>query len=63
MTAPTVTGIAGDLPLAAGDRYRLLNIATGPEASEATSAEGYRLWYRIIVPDAGRGLRASDTLL
>lgn len=44
----------GDLPLAAGDRYRLLNIATGPEASDATSAEGYRLWYRIVVPDFGR---------
>jgi hypothetical protein len=44
----------GDLPLAAGDRYRLLNIATGPEASNETSAEGYRLWYRIAVPDVGR---------
>jgi hypothetical protein len=45
---------AGELPLKAGDRYRLLNIATGPEASEATSAEGYRLWYRLVVPEVGR---------
>lgn len=44
----------GELPLRAGDRYRLLSIATGPEASEATSAEGYRLWYRIAVPDVDR---------
>jgi hypothetical protein len=44
----------GELLLTAGDRYRLLSIATGPEASEATSAEGYRLWYRIVVPDIGR---------
>lgn len=44
----------GDLPLHAGDRYRLLSIATGQEASDETSAEGYRLWYRIAVPDVGR---------
>ncbi len=44
----------GDLPLNAGDRYRLLSIATGPEASTETSADGYRLWYRIVVPDVGR---------
>jgi hypothetical protein len=44
----------GDLPLNAGDRYRLLLIATGQEASHETSAEGYRLWYRIAVPDVGR---------
>jgi murein DD-endopeptidase MepM/ murein hydrolase activator NlpD len=44
----------GNLPLDAGDRYRLISIATGPEASQETSAEGYRLWYRIVVPDIGR---------
>ncbi len=44
----------GNLPLSAGDRYRLISIATGPEASSETSAEGYRLWYRIAVPDVGR---------
>jgi murein DD-endopeptidase MepM/ murein hydrolase activator NlpD len=41
----------GDLPLNAGDRYPLLSIAAGAEASRATSAEGYRLWYRIALPD------------
>ncbi len=43
----------GDLPLAAGDRYRLRSIAAGPEDSQATSAEGYRLWYRLEAPDGG----------
>ncbi len=42
----------GDLPLHAGDRYRLLAIATGRESSLDTSAEGYRLWYRIAVRDS-----------
>jgi hypothetical protein len=41
------------LPLAAGDRYRLLAIDAGPESSEGTSAEAYRLWYRIALPDGG----------
>jgi murein DD-endopeptidase MepM/ murein hydrolase activator NlpD len=41
----------GELPLNAGDRYRLLGIATGQEAPAATSAAGYRLWYRIALPD------------
>lgn len=45
---------AGELPLVAGQRYRLLTIATGRDASLATSAEGYRLWYRIEVPGIGR---------
>ena len=43
----------GELPLSAGDRYGLLAIATGPEDSHETSAEGYRLWYRIEAPDGG----------
>ena len=41
----------GELPLRAGDRYRLLAIDAGPEDSRETSAEGYRLWYQIAVPD------------
>ena len=45
--------LVGDLRLRAGDRYALLSIATGPEASLETSSEGYRLWYRIAVPDGG----------
>lgn len=44
----------GDVALNPGDRYRLLAIATGPEASDETSAEGYRLWYRIQTPEIGR---------
>jgi murein DD-endopeptidase MepM/ murein hydrolase activator NlpD len=44
----------GDLPLQPGDRYRLISIAAGPDASEQTSAEAYRLWYRIDVPGVGR---------
>lgn len=42
----------GELPLTAGDRYRLLDIAAGDEATDKTSAQGYRLWYRIALPGA-----------
>ena len=41
----------GNLPLGAGDRYALLAIDAGPEATEGTSAEAYRLWYRIALAD------------
>ena len=34
----------------AGDRFRLLAIEAGPEASEQTSAEGYTVWYQITTP-------------
>jgi hypothetical protein len=44
----------GDLALNAGDPYRLLSIATGRAASYDTSAEGYRLWYRIVLPEGER---------
>jgi murein DD-endopeptidase MepM/ murein hydrolase activator NlpD len=44
-----------DVPLNPGDRYRLLATATGPDATQQTSAEGYRLWYRIETPGSGRG--------
>jgi murein DD-endopeptidase MepM/ murein hydrolase activator NlpD len=43
-----------ELPLNAGERYPLLSVATGREASEGTSAEAYRLWYRIELPDGDR---------
>lgn len=43
----------GDLTLTAGDRFRLLAVEAGPEASRETSAEGYRLWYQIEAPKAG----------
>jgi hypothetical protein len=45
----------GELALAPGDRYPLREIATGDEASTGTSAEAYRLWYRIALPDGGEG--------
>jgi hypothetical protein len=44
----------GEIQLNAGDTYRLLTVATGREGSLATSAEGYRLWYRIETPSIGR---------
>jgi murein DD-endopeptidase MepM/ murein hydrolase activator NlpD len=43
----------GELSLNAGDRYRLHAIATGQEAPRETSADGYRLWYNIAVPNLG----------
>jgi hypothetical protein len=43
----------GELALSAGDRYPLLSIATGPEDSTATGADGYRLWYRVETPEIG----------
>lgn len=46
--------IVGQLPVLPGDRYRLLAVETGPEASTETSAEGYRLWYQIIVGNGDR---------
>jgi hypothetical protein len=41
--------VIGSLPVQSGERFRLLAIAAGPEASEATSAEGYEVWYQIQV--------------
>jgi murein DD-endopeptidase MepM/ murein hydrolase activator NlpD len=38
-----------------GDRHHLLEIDPGDPAGTATSAEGYRLWYRIDVPGSGNG--------
>jgi hypothetical protein len=38
---------AGELSLVAGARYRLLDISRGREATRATSAESYRLWYQV----------------
>ncbi len=46
---------AGVLPLAAGDRVPLLEIAAGSEASTGTGSEAYRLWFRIALPDGGDG--------
>lgn len=41
----------GEMPLTPGERYKLHEIAAGPRGSTETSAEGYRLWYRIMVPE------------
>lgn len=43
------------LALEPGTRYPLLAIRAGPEASTATSAEGYELWYQLQLPDKTRG--------
>jgi murein DD-endopeptidase MepM/ murein hydrolase activator NlpD len=43
------------LSLNPGDRYTLLAIDAGPEASEGTSAEAYRLWYQIALPGGALG--------
>ena len=44
----------GDLRLRAGDQYDLLALEAGREATTETSAEGYRLWYRIALPGGER---------
>jgi murein DD-endopeptidase MepM/ murein hydrolase activator NlpD len=41
----------GELVLEPGDRFPLLEIATGPDATRETTAEAYRVWYRIQPPD------------
>jgi hypothetical protein len=45
----------GNLALARGERYPLREIATGDEDATGTSAEAYRLWYRIALPDGNEG--------
>jgi hypothetical protein len=37
----------GELPVGAGDRFRLLEVDAGDPAGIATSATGYHLWYHI----------------
>jgi hypothetical protein len=53
----------GQLPLVPRKRFPLLAIAGGDEATTGTSAEAYRLWYQIELPDGVHswvpGLRAS----
>ncbi len=54
----------GNMVSRSGGRYPLVDIATGTEASTATSAIGYRVWYRIESSSEGvvwvEGLHASD---
>jgi murein DD-endopeptidase MepM/ murein hydrolase activator NlpD len=45
----------GDLPLTPGDRFQLLAIDAGAEDSTDTSAEAYRLWYQVALPDGTAG--------
>jgi murein DD-endopeptidase MepM/ murein hydrolase activator NlpD len=43
------------MALSAGQRYPLLGVDAGSEATEGTSAESYRLWYRIALRDGESG--------
>lgn len=44
-----------EAPLRAGDRYPLLALDVGAEDTTGTSAEAYRVWYRIALPDGAEG--------
>lgn len=44
-----------ELSLIPGQRYALLDIAAGDEATIETSADAYHIWYRIEAPDDVRG--------
>ncbi len=44
-----------ELPLAPGERLRLLEVRAGPEDSRETSAQGYLLWYRVATLDGAEG--------
>jgi len=43
------------LPLVPGDRHALIGVDVGDPASEGTSAEAYRLRYRLALPDGSEG--------
>jgi murein DD-endopeptidase MepM/ murein hydrolase activator NlpD len=45
----------GEVSLRAGDRYPLLALDVGAEDATGTSAEAYRVWYRIALPDGIEG--------
>jgi hypothetical protein len=45
----------GILTLRAGERFPLLEVRAGPEATETTSALSYQLWYRIRLTDGKDG--------
>ena len=47
--------VIGDLSLSPGDRYPLLTIDAGEEDARCTSAEPYRVWYQIALPDGDIG--------
>lgn len=43
------------LPLVGGERHAVLAVDAGAPAGEGTSAEAYRLWYRIALPNGDEG--------
>jgi len=45
----------GDITLEPGARFPLLAVDSGADAPDATSAEAYRLWYEVALPDSGSG--------
>jgi murein DD-endopeptidase MepM/ murein hydrolase activator NlpD len=47
--------VLGELSPRAGDRYPLLAVEAGAEDTTGTSAEAYRVWYRIALPDGAEG--------
>jgi hypothetical protein len=47
--------LLGQFSLDAGEQFRLFEAVTRDPASDRTSAEGYRLWYSIALPDGTRG--------
>lgn len=49
----------GEIGLEPGARFTLLEVRAGPEATEATSAESYALWYRVRLPDGRAGWLAA----
>lgn len=44
-----------DVPLRPGEAFPLLAVDTGAEETTETSAEAYRVWYRIALPDGAEG--------
>jgi murein DD-endopeptidase MepM/ murein hydrolase activator NlpD len=47
--------LLGEFSLDAGETFRLFEAVTRDPASTQTSAEAYRLWYSIALPDGTRG--------
>jgi len=45
----------GRITLRAGDRFDVVEVESGDPASTATSALGYRVWYKVALPDGNHG--------
>lgn len=60
--APETAGPLGEIALVPGTRYPLVELDAGAEDTTGTSAESYRLWYRIVAPgfDAPVWVRAME---